>query len=488
MNKKKTFYIVIFLFFFIILFLSPISGDDWGNFEVGKTGLYHSIGNAVGMYFDWEGRFVSRILINILTYHKYLWNVVNGILITLTIYFSVQIINPKKKKIIYLLSFLVLLFMNIYTFSQTITWIAGNITYFFVVPLLLGYFYYLIQDKQKSRIKKVLFVAINILAPMFVEHMALTLVVGNMTLLFFQYHKDKKWDKELIFYLILSLIATLSMLLSPGSRARSLVENIEFNRLNIFEKIIYNLPNFVYYTFIANSYLLVLSSISNYLLVKKYSSHKITSIILLFFLLPMAILTIIIYPVSCFYPNKFSFLVNQNNIFLILYWLSYLIISFTLFVMDSIQRKKGNPLFFFLLGICANGVMLLSPTWGYRTSLFTYISLSISCMSIIDCYLKYKNGIHYFLYGVTVITMIGYITLYINVDRCQNQLEKSITKQLKDGNKVIEVERFPYFINCNINPENEYHIKKFKKYYKIPDDIEIKLTEKHWKYLIIYSK
>ena len=50
-NKKKFFYISIFLFFLFILFLSPISGDDWGNYEVGKTGLYHSIGNAVGMYF-----------------------------------------------------------------------------------------------------------------------------------------------------------------------------------------------------------------------------------------------------------------------------------------------------------------------------------------------------------------------------------------------------------------------------------------------------
>ncbi len=81
------------------------------------------------MYFDWEGSIISRLLINILTYHKYIWNIVNSPLIVLTINFSLKIINPKNKKMIYTLTLLVILMMNIYTFSQTITWIAGNITY-----------------------------------------------------------------------------------------------------------------------------------------------------------------------------------------------------------------------------------------------------------------------------------------------------------------------------------------------------------------------
>ena len=31
--KKKIFYIGVFILFLIILFLSPISGDDWGNYK-----------------------------------------------------------------------------------------------------------------------------------------------------------------------------------------------------------------------------------------------------------------------------------------------------------------------------------------------------------------------------------------------------------------------------------------------------------------------
>ena len=75
--KEKKFLILIFAIFLIILFLSPISGDDWGNYLVGEQGIRHIIGQAIGMYFDWEGRFVSRLFINFLTYNKiaiFFWN------------------------------------------------------------------------------------------------------------------------------------------------------------------------------------------------------------------------------------------------------------------------------------------------------------------------------------------------------------------------------------------------------------------------------
>ena len=63
-NRNRLLYITIFCFFFLILTLSPISGDDWGNYLVGKIGLRHCFGQALGMYFTWEGRLLSRILIN----------------------------------------------------------------------------------------------------------------------------------------------------------------------------------------------------------------------------------------------------------------------------------------------------------------------------------------------------------------------------------------------------------------------------------------
>ena len=197
--KKKIFFISIFLFFVLIFFLSPISGDDWGNYIEGSRGLYKSITEAIGMYFSWEGRFISRILINILTYHKVLWNFVNSLVITGTIFLIIKIINPKKI-IIYLLSLLIFLLMNIYTFSQVIPWLAGNITYLFPIPLLLLYFYFIFSNKKDNRLI-VLFSILNLIMTMFVEHMAIILIFSNILFIIYRYIKNKKIDKELILYL-----------------------------------------------------------------------------------------------------------------------------------------------------------------------------------------------------------------------------------------------------------------------------------------------
>ena len=65
--KKFIPYIGLFFFFLLILSLCPISGDDWGNYLVGIKGISNSIENAITLYSTWEGRFISRLLINLLT-------------------------------------------------------------------------------------------------------------------------------------------------------------------------------------------------------------------------------------------------------------------------------------------------------------------------------------------------------------------------------------------------------------------------------------
>ena len=68
--KKNKYYIIMFFTIFIISCLAPLNGDDWGNYLVGKLGIKNAFQSAWTLYFNWEGRLVSRILINILTYHK----------------------------------------------------------------------------------------------------------------------------------------------------------------------------------------------------------------------------------------------------------------------------------------------------------------------------------------------------------------------------------------------------------------------------------
>lgn len=485
--KKKIFYISIFILFIIILFLSPISGDDWGNYIEGSKGFYHSISQSIGMYLGWEGRFISRILINILTYHKVLWNIINSIFITSIVFFIIKIINPKHKKIICLLSLLVILLMNIFTFSQVVVWVAGNITYLFVIPLLLGYFYYLFDYKKNNKFLVYLFAILNFIMPMFIEHMAVILVISNIIFFTYRFVKKRCIDKELLLYLILSIIGTLLMLLSPGTKIRSGMENIEFSKLSLFNKIIYNIPNFINYTFVVNYFLSILIVCANIYLIKKHTKNKLLKYILLIFISVVPILNCI----NDFFKNlniiNFT-LFDCNNIIVSLYYFIYLIIIFYFIVIDTNKDKSKKIIFFFIIGILSNLVMMISPVWGYRTSFATYIFLSISMLMIIDKYIKERKLYNIILSIFCIGSSLFYIILYISVHFQYMDNLKVIETAKRKNSKVIEIVKYPYYVNCNINPTSDFHIMRYKKYYGLNEDVKIVLKENNWNYFIFYSK
>ena len=484
--KKFIPYLILFILFLIIMFLSPISGDDWGNYLVGSKGIYNSIGNAIGMYFDWEGRFVSRILINVLTYNKPIWNIINSVVIVSIIYYVTKLVKPFNKKLVFFLSLFLILFMNIYTFSQVVVWIAGNITYLFVIPLLLYYLYKVIYLKDEKKSSFIFLIFLNFIMTMFVEHVAVILVVFNIFINLHSIFKYKQINKKYLLYLIVSLIGLILMFISPGSLKRANIENIEFNNLSLIEKIISNIPNFIYYTFIINGYMIILMIISNYYLIKNTIKRKSLKIIsYLYFLIPPLVITIF-YLISNFINISIFSIFNQDNMVLTLYFISYIIFDIFLIYLSFHGERINIRLLFYFLGILSNCVMLLSPTWGYRTSFLTYLLLTVSFIMIIDYFYKDRKIVNRLLPLISICVFCFYIILYLNVHKAQLAREESIKLQQK--NEIIEIEKFLYFVNCNINPDNSYHVEKFKEYYNIDKSKKIKLIDGNWKFKIFYKK
>lgn len=486
MKKIKSFtpYIIVFIFFGVILFLSPISGDDWANYLVGKEGIYHSIGNAIGMYFDWEGRFLSRIFINIFTYYKALWNITNSLVIAGIIYYIVRIVKPRNKRLVFFLALFIILLMNIFTFSQIVVWIAGNITYLFPILFLLYYFYRILRKDNDGYVITFILGISNLLIPMFVEHVAGVLVIFNFIINIFYYIKYRKINKKYLVYLLLSMIGLFLMYFSPGNRMRSSIENLEFNRLSLFGKILYNIPNFIYYTFIIYPYLILLMVTSNIYLVKHIVKNKYLKIFMVIYLTIIPISFGIIYLLSNFITHPIFSIIRCDHVVVIGYYISHAIIQFILLFTYSRREKDYLPTLFYFLGMTANGMMLLSPTWGYRTSFLTYLLLAISYIFIIDYYTPERKIVLYFFLGISTLVILFYLILYINVFRAELDRESSIQRQLK--NDIIYIERFPSYVNCNINPENEFHMEKFKEYYQIDPDTQVELTDGNWEYLVFY--
>ena len=482
-REQKLWYLVIFGLFFLLFSLSPISGDDWGNYLVGEKGLYHCFGQAWGMYFSWEGRLISRILINILTYHKWLWNIVNSLLLTGFIYTIGEYTKSKNKKMNIILCLLMLFGMNIYTFSQIMVWLAGNITYLF--PLIFIILYLFLQKLLSTKWKNILMLGMNIIIPMFVEHMAVLLVLINLVILGNDYLKTKKWNKQYFLFFLISVISTLFMFLSPGTSLRSSMENTEFSKMSLVHKVLYNIPNYIYYTYIVNSLLLL--AISGFMNRKIYQQDglKIQKVFFHLYTTILPVATILIYNLSNFIqlPAYLLELVNPSNVFIQIYWISYTIYYLYILCDNRKTPSTKKAIFLTILAFCSNGIMLASPTWGYRTSVATYILLMIP---LIKEYSEIEN--HYFQKALKVITglaIICFLIFYTNIYFAQKEREERIEMSLNNKDSIIEIEAFPSYANCNINPGNEYHLEKFKEYYNIPEDVEVVIKPTTWRFIII---
>ena len=171
---------IVFLFFLIVGFLIPYTGDDWNNL-LHNGSLTGIIKTAISAYNTFEGRFFSRIFDLFLIYYKPFWVIINALGMTFLYFFIAKIVKIKKS-ILYVFIASSLLLIDEESFSQIYVWLTGNITYF--IPMLfILLIIYLNKNifKKNSNIKypKYLYVLLPILSfisSMFVENVSVGII------------------------------------------------------------------------------------------------------------------------------------------------------------------------------------------------------------------------------------------------------------------------------------------------------------------------
>lgn len=484
MKRNRLIYIIIFAFFLAICFLNPIAGDDWWNYPVGSQGIAYIFNRAIEMYFTWEGRFVSRLLINLLTCNKILWNFINASVITGVIYLISR--NSKKKNIIFVLlsSLLIFTFMHPYMFFQTVTWVAGNITYMFVIPIIL-YYVFLITKDDISNYEYVILVISSIFGTMYVENSALVIVFLSFIYFISSYIKNKKISYKALILLVLSLSSATLMILSPGSRARSLGENVYFNGLSLLGKIRYNIHNLVKYTYYTNYYMVLLMFIGNTLLIKNKFKNKLLKRVLYVFeiLLIVGPILYLLKGVNIISNNIFS---EYNRVTVIIYSL-LTIVNFVFLLVDNKDCLRDRAVLLYSIGILSNVVMLVSPTWGPRTALGTYIFLSACYIVVIDKYMKHKI-FNYCLVFAAIGSMLFYGVISVSIYRQYKENSIIVQDGIINNSEVIYLKSYPSYVMNSINPKDEFHQIVFKEYYGIDPKTNLELVPNDWKYSILYKR
>lgn len=464
--KDKKALIIIFIFLLLVFTLTPITGDDWGNYLVGQKGLSYIWNHTVSMYFTWEGRFISRLLISFMTYHKWLWNIINAFCLTSFIYICYKFINSREKTNYLIPIFLLLTVSNTF-YTQVYLWVAGNITYLIPSILSLMVFYLLSKDSY-SLIKRITLLFFSIIIPMFVENIGCAYVSMIFIYLIYEYARKKKISLQILFMFLLSAISLILMLKSPGSMIR-MQANTTFSDMRLLEKILTNIPEFIKYAFSRNSVILLFMLILiNKMLLSKLKNNRLKYLLALIFdIIP--IITIITNIGSLFPLNIGSYLnINVGNMAIYFYWVIFALMwIFT--VMHFIKEKKEKYFFLILLlgAYISLGVMLLTPVWGDRVSaLYTLINILIIAKIWSDNLVLNKLAKKIFVILTIICIFITVSYTIINVTFSLRR-KSSINNQI--NNEVIYIPVNKLETLWNFNPWDEYHLGTFKSYYKIED-------------------
>ena len=460
-------------------------GDDWGNYINGSGGVISSIKYAINSYNSYEGRFFSRIFINILTFHKELWNFINPLIISLMYFLILRVTKHRDKFITPILLSLAFLLIDVEAFRQSYVWLAGNITYLF--PSLLVFIILFINRNATCKHKKITYVAlpiISFISSMFVEVVSVGIVVGYLVYIIYYYIKNKKIDLCLLISFIVTVIGLVLMAFSPGTMKR-LDEYPDFSKLSLFEKIKYNIPNFIAFTFIRNSFLTFLSVLFVYNLGFKYIKNKFILVVVYIYSTVVPLLTALVYYVGTLGINisKFDFLLDTKNNFIIIFWLIYSLILLYLVIRYIKEYGNISVLYLICVGLFSNFSMFVSPIWGGRTAFLTTICLSSAIIIVLsNTRFVVNNNKFIEMLGIVALSLFslflifGYRSVYENENFRQRVIEQDV-RENKDVIRVLVLsERFLW----NPNPwgGEGYLADTLKMYYKIDANKKIEMVFK----------
>ena len=478
-NKVCIYLVVVFIFTLIFSLLIPMGGDDWGMYLRKGMNLSEIFELSKWFYNVWEGRFFARIFSLIFIPNEILWVFLNASLMSLLFYFMYKILKIDDKYLPLLL--MGLLFVDFQTFAQVYVWRTGNIFYFIPITFAFGLIFLrrnlIFGNDINIKWWNYLFIPLTLIACMFVENVAVGIIVICLLNLVFYYFQYKKLDKPMLLCLLAAIVGFCLMYFSPGTQVRIDMET-SFTSLSIFEKILYNIPNLINYTFIKNSFILVLFMIVMSVIVWKNVKNKLYKFLLLFFIIMPAGITAFLNAVSPFIslPNMLLKILNPSNIFIDIYWIIFAILFLILIIY---YLKIDSAIWYFLiLAIISAGSMMLSPTWGGRTACLTTFMLFITLvLLILKLDLKLFNNVKSFvcLNLICSCFIIGFIVYSIYIYNLNIDRTKYINYQLEQETKEYKILILPSYYTWNLNTwgSDGDFANNFKRAYGIDEDAKL---------------
>ncbi len=449
----------VFLFFALITHWTPVSGDDWV-YAVG--GMWNNpFSRTLVMYQTWSGRVLSELWGFLVAPHKSLWNVLNPLFFTLIFVLLVLLSSDSEHRILTgVFAFFLMLGVGNRLRMQTYTWIMGT-TY--VIPLLLFLLQlYLLrgalEEETIPKWKTAVLCLLNLCIPLYMENAAALMVGADiLVLLYCIFKRKQKARNAVLLFLVFALVGTGIILFSPGASARLTNDNAEFNALSLFEKIAQNWPYFLEHTFTESGTVTKAFVVMSIVFALRYRSEH-----------PLLLGLLAAGAAVCLFDQGWGYL-----IYLALF-LSAVIAC------ETNEATKWYLVYLILCALGADAVMLVSPIFDSRSSLYTVYLILLAALVLFQNVPLKPQPLKVMLFAAgtagCICFMARYYDIYhmvhlINIRRNQEIEYYRLRPDAGDAWLIAYPDESIH--SANVQEGDDTHMYYFKEYYYLSQDLHL---------------
>lgn len=452
-----------FLFFFLCL-LSPISGDDWKSYIIGKEGILECFSNI-----DFsDGRILSGFLINFLSYNKILFNFIFAYLICQFVKICNDLMGSVKTKYLYLYPVIGILLVSTFMFSYNYMSVTSTIAYTFPIILFFMYFYQLLKEEEINKLSFLKLLLMVIYICLSSIHVAITFFIAN--LIYFVADSRKKIDAKTLIILIVQFILILISI--------NFIDNtIIYTDYNV---ILGNISYLIDRVFSNNILLIIIGAIPiNFYLSEKLKDNTYRRVVITLF--DMILVFSLTYNFFYYSPvnlnlvlSKYSGIFATENWYYIIYFLTYMVL-FVLSMNYYIKNRKLHKTLniFTISSLILMIFLLISPIFDRGNIIFIIFTIIL-----ITCILakEMNTKVYIKIAKISVILLtVYYVSMFGIIKYIDNTRTDYIEEQLDTIDTNIEVKANPLYLVWRYNPVDYFQIKDFKKFYEIPETYTIEV-------------
>ncbi len=477
--RNNWIYLLIFIFFLSINILTPPILDDWqtpfwfADYMSLKGILTMFTKLPIWFWFHHSGRFFTLPTIMILTYYRWLWN----ILAAGTLAFIIYIFNFKQKqnKVLGIIfSFFLILNVSNQIRMETFAYANAFISFVFAFVLfILFWLIYFIKSSPNNYLEKARVIGLYIftfIASTWMENLAVgfsaTLFIVNI----YFFIKNKKINFNLLGCFLLSFCGLLFLFFSPGMRLSRELYNSQLGIISIFQQSFFtNLKLLIFENKIIFLLLIIISSLFFW---QKKFYQKINNKILF--------ITFIVLQVFCLLSLSF-----QENIFLFFIWFLYLLIFPFCFLNLNFKNKNWFYLFYIYFIFSFIPLLFITQTGARMVAMPLFAIIGI--ITIIFNNLIFKNKIKLIIYIILFLSIFlkcfSWTNIYLKINQINQNRRSAITRVVEtQKNNLWNYDTDVLYLKSykkdlllydGVTRSGEFHYEYFLKYYNLNKETKV---------------